>query len=147
MPYLRCGVCFFLWQWWGFQSTALSSFLVNFSSPGASCQAPLTAALPIAAVFFRMPSPFFNPLALLDQVHGNRGEGITETYRGAMMKNNLSNRIKNARFIGREARLNRRCIQSNPFACYDGIDGDGPQIAAAFNEGWRAADEEIKRGS
>ena len=60
-----------------------------------------------------------------------------------MVKNNLHNRIKNARFIGREARFKRRSLESNPFAKYDGVEGDGVLISQAFEDGWNQADKDL----
>ena len=60
-----------------------------------------------------------------------------------MIDKNLHSRIKNARFMGRQYRLNGESIENNPFAKYQGIDGDGVLIRQAFIEGWRERDKEL----
>jgi len=60
------------------------------------------------------------------------------------MDSNIKYRVKNAEYMGREARLNRCSIESNPFINYQGINGDGALICAAFERGWRQANMEVK---
>lgn len=64
-----------------------------------------------------------------------------------MLDKNLHIRIKNARFMGRQYRLNGELMENNPFAIYMGVDGDGVLIRQAFIDGWRELDKKsLKRG-
>ena len=61
------------------------------------------------------------------------------------MSKNLQRRIKQARFMGQQHRFRHKSLETNPFARYEGIDGDGELILQAFIEGWQECDKELAK--